>query len=158
MTTAFSGVTLLKAGISANGVFLDRPDTDNGLARSATVSPGMSTSSDMTSSTQYTDGRLFTGATDAPKSAGMERSKTAAATVPTPREPGNSRLTPPDSAPAGVARSNTQITPARASPNAAIGGPVRGLSVRKPGASPGNPPTAPPKGEPISAPQSCNTV
>jgi hypothetical protein len=40
---------------------------------------------------------------------------------------------------AGVARSNTQITAARPSPNAALGGPMRGLSIRKPGASPSNP-------------------
>lgn len=129
VTTAFSGVTLLKAGISANGVFLDRPDTDSGLLRSATVPPVMPAM------------RVAGG----PKSAGMERAKTAAATVPTTREPGSSGLAPPDSAPAGVTRSNTQITPARASPNAAIGGPVRGLSVRKPGASPGNAPPPPGK-------------
>jgi hypothetical protein len=46
---------------------------------------------------------------------------------------------------AGVARSNTQITAARPSPNAALGGPMRGLSIRKPGASPSNPnPPVPP--------------
>jgi len=65
--------------------------------------------------------------------------------VPSPKESG------PTSA--GVTRSNTQITAARPSPNAALGGPMRGLSIRKPGASPSNlNPPVPPKGKALHAP------
>ncbi|KAF9476353.1 NADPH oxidase regulator NoxR [Pholiota conissans] len=129
LTTDFTGITRLKQGISPAGVFVDRPDIGNsGLLRSATVPPVMPT-------LQVPDG---------PKSAGVERAKTTPANPPmSARETSNIRLAPPISSPdVGVARSNTQIIPARPSPNASIGGPVRGLSVRRAGASPSNP--APP--------------
>lgn len=50
--------------------------------------------------------------------------------------------------PTGVTRSATQITPGRPSPqNAGMGGPVRGLSVRKPAAPGQQGPPAPAKGK-----------
>ncbi|KDR75258.1 hypothetical protein GALMADRAFT_226928 [Galerina marginata CBS 339.88] len=136
VVTTFSGAARLKAGISPAGLFLDRPDllesstSNSGLLRSATVAPVMPPLK----------------AAEGPRSAGVERSKTTAGIAPSPaRDAGNTRLPSPKEtpAPSGVARSNTQITPARPSPNASIGGPVRGLSVRRPGASPNNPPPAP---------------
>ncbi|KJA20777.1 hypothetical protein HYPSUDRAFT_42870 [Hypholoma sublateritium FD-334 SS-4] len=125
VSTAFSGVTLLSKGISPAGVFLDRPDIDNpsnGLLRSATVPPVMPAM------------RVAEG----PRSAGVERSKTTPMGNPpaSAREASSNNRFPVNPAP-GVARSNTQITPGRASANASIGGPVRGLSLRRPGGSPG---------------------
>lgn len=128
--TSFSGAARLKAGISPAGLFLDRPDLDsespNNLLRSATVPPVMPTMK----------------IADGPRSAGLERSRTTPAPAPaSPREIGNMRVPSPqrsDLLSPGVARSNTQITPARPSPNAVIGGPLRSVSIRKPGASPSN--------------------
>jgi len=131
--TTFSGAARLKAGISPAGLYLDRPDlldspsAGSNLLRSATVPPVMP-------ATKLSDG---------PRSAGVERSKTTVGS--TTLRP----ISPKEGNPgASIARSNTQITPARPSPNASIGGPVRGLSVRKPGASPNNPtaPAPPAKG------------
>jgi len=82
---------------------------------------------------------------DGPRSAGVERSKTTINVMPANRE--GRPVSPKDAAGAtNISRSNTQITPGRPSPNASIGGPVRGLSVRRPGASPNNPAPAPPSG------------
>ncbi len=87
---------------------------------------------------------------EGPRSAGVERAKTSpiGSAPASAREVSSNNRFPVNPAP-GVARSNTQITPGRASANAAIGGPVRGLSVRRPGASPGtaNQPAPPPKGK-----------
>lgn len=129
--TTFSGAARLKAGISPAGLFLDRPDLDptspNGLLRSATVPPVMPAMK----------------VADGPRSAGIERSRTAPAPAPAnAREIGNMGIPSPNesgSMGVGVVRNNTQISAARPSPNAAIGGPMRGLSIRKPGASPSNP-------------------
>ncbi|KAF8973170.1 NADPH oxidase regulator NoxR [Flammula alnicola] len=125
LDTAFSGITRLKQGISPAG-----------LLRSATVPPVMPAMK----------------VDEGPRSAGIERSKTTPALPPTSaREPSSNRLPPSNDLPptsAGVTRSNTQITPARPSPNASIGGPARGLSIRRPGASPNKPnPPAPPAKE-----------
>lgn len=129
--TTFSGAARLKAGISPAGLFLDRPDLDsaspnNNLLQGATVPPVIPTMK----------------VADGPRSAGLERSRTTPGPMPTSaREIGNMRVPSPkenDLLRAGVARSNTQITPARPSPNAVIGGPTRSLSIRKPGASPNN--------------------
>ncbi|CAA7261646.1 unnamed protein product [Cyclocybe aegerita] len=134
--TTFSGVTRLKQGISPAGLRLDRPDLlddapSSGLLRSATVPP-------VSTAIKPAEG---------PRSAGVERSRTTPGGLSgAGRELGGGRLSPKATSPgAGITRSNTQITPARPSPNASIGGPVRGLSVRKPGASPSNPPPPPSK-------------
>ncbi|KAF8895701.1 NADPH oxidase regulator NoxR [Gymnopilus junonius] len=134
IVTEFSGVARLKAGVSPSGLYLDRPDlaespsaSGTNLLRSATVPPVMPAMKPA----------------EGPRSAGIERSKTMGANVaPTAaretreaREGGNAKAASPKEAGpgAGISRSNTQITPARPSPNAMIGGPVRGLSVRRPG-------------------------
>ncbi|KAF8160854.1 NADPH oxidase regulator NoxR [Crassisporium funariophilum] len=130
--TSFSGAARLKMGISPAGLYLDRPDllnsdTSTNLLRSATVPPVMP---------PYKS-------TEGPRSAGVERSKTAFLPSTSTRDDlGSGRIPSPKSAQpmgASVSRSNTQITPGRPSVNATIGGPVRGLSVRRPGASPRNP-------------------
>lgn len=95
-----------------------------------------------------------TEVTDGPRSAGLERSKTTPAPAPqSAREIGKTGVPSPkgsDFLGAGLARSNTQITPARPSPNATVGGPMRSLSIRKPGASPSNP-LVQPKGKMFGA-------
>jgi len=130
--TSFSGAARLKMGISPAGLYLDRPDlldsgTSTNLLRSATVPPVMP---------PYKPD-------EGSRSAGVERSKTAFLPSTSSRDsPGSGKIPPPSSMqPMGVSvtRSNTQITPGRPSVNATIGGPVRGLSVRKPGASPSSP-------------------
>ncbi|KIK09857.1 hypothetical protein K443DRAFT_671168 [Laccaria amethystina LaAM-08-1] len=140
--TTFSGSTRLKQGISPSGVFIDRPDTESAVSPSVTRSASVPPST--APSRQPVDGV---------KLAGVERSKT------TLNLPQSARLASfnkgpfprqPMSAGASIVRSNTNITPSRPSPNATIGGPVRGFSVRRPGnASPDNssPPTASPKGD-----------
>jgi tetratricopeptide (TPR) repeat protein len=140
--TTFTGSTRLKQGISPSGVYIDRPDTESAVSPSVTRSASVPPSA--ASSRQLVDGV---------KLAGVERSKT------TLNSPQSARLASfnkgpfprqPMSAGASIGRSNTNITPSRPSPNATIGGPVRGLSVRRPGnASPENssPPIAPPKGD-----------
>ena len=69
-----------------------------------------------------------------PRSAGVERSKTSYPTMNTDFY----NLTPPrmaESMSAGLTRKHTQITPARPSPNATIGGPHFGDSSKhRPGA------------------------
>jgi hypothetical protein len=130
VVTTFTGVARLKAGISPSGLYLDRPDlleseaANSNLLRSATVPSVMPTMK----------------ATDGPRSAGVERSKTTANVTPSPARATSPKEAGPGAG--GITRSNTQITPARASPNAGIGGPVRGLSVRRPGAPPNNAPAA----------------
>lgn len=119
--TGFTGAERLKMNIGPSGVFIERPDIDAGasIARSATV-PAAQPSAGI-------------------KSAGLERSKT------TLNVPSNAReltapsggMNPPVSAGVVLDRSNTQITPGRPSANAQIGGPVRGLTVRR-ADSPGN--------------------
>ncbi|TEB37430.1 NADPH oxidase regulator NoxR [Coprinellus micaceus] len=131
--TDFTGSARLKMGITPTGIFLnDRPDGDNTtptVVRSATVPGSMPRPN----------------AVDMPRSAGLERAKT------TINVPANAReLTSrgPMSAGGSIARSNTQITPGRPSPNAGLGGPgsTRGLSIRRPGAgSPNRGPALPPK-------------
>jgi len=126
--TTFTGSTRLKQGISPSGVFVDRPDFDSAVAqgnlnRSATA-PAASPSR----------------AEDNLRPAGLERSKT------TLNVPANSReLTsgqgpspvsvkpPPGAAPA---RSNTTIN---VKPAPSIGGPVRGLSVKRNSPTPAPP-------------------
>jgi len=136
VVTSFSGAARLKAGISPAGLYLDRPDlldsaSNNNLLRSATVPPVMPAMKPA----------------DGPRSAGVERSKTAPNVTPSIGRDNNAGPSMKEAAPGGgsITRSNTQITPARPSPNAAIGGPVRGLSVRRPGVSPNAPPTVPGK-------------
>jgi len=116
--TEFTGVTRLKQGISPAGVYVESPAADTGsstnLSRSATT-PSLSRTQD-----------------DSP-APDLGRSKT------TLNVPSN----PPRSAggPSPLGRSNTQISPAKPSAAAGIGGPVRGLSVRRPADAPPPPPS-----------------
>ncbi|KAK0459085.1 NADPH oxidase regulator NoxR [Desarmillaria tabescens] len=136
--TTFTGVTLLKQGISPSGVYLSRtntrsPESEPSLNRSFTAPPTVS---------------LLPKPDDEPR-ATLTRSKTTLNVQSTARELSSSA---PSSAPP-IVRSNTAIVASRPSPNAgigAIGTPVRGLSVRKPGissspASPSPPPEPPAK-------------
>jgi len=112
--TSFTGATRLKQGISPSNVFVEGPifDTAN-LSRSATV-PGASKVDDL------------------PQQSALGRSKT------TLNVPANARELTSGSKEdtSALTRANTFITPSRASPNVAMGGPARGLSVRRPTASP----------------------
>jgi len=85
------------------------------------------------SKTSYIPGTSLTGRSDMSKSAGVERSKMPYIPVTNPQDSGPEKFISPTGA--GVRRNNTQITPARASPNATIGGQVRSMSIRKPGAT-----------------------
>ena len=86
------------------------------------------------SKTSYIPGMSLTGRSDMSISAGVERSKTYIP-VTNPQDSRPEKLISPTGA--GLRRNNTQIIPARASPNAIIGGQgqVRSLSIRKPGAT-----------------------
>jgi hypothetical protein len=127
-TVGFSGIDRLQQGITPTGIFIDG---ETGLARSNTRAPP----------------RNDDDGVPAP----LARSKTTLNVVSKPSGGDG------DSAPIGrsastgsggggggsgpVARSNTMLNTARASPNAGIGGPVRGLSVRRGGSPPaGNKP------------------
>ncbi|KAH6914261.1 NADPH oxidase regulator NoxR [Coprinopsis sp. MPI-PUGE-AT-0042] len=136
--TGFTGAERLKLGVTPAGVFIERPDISAGtsVARSATVPASLSA--------QPSAGI---------KSAGLERSKT------TLNVPSNAReltsgggMTPPVSAGVVLDRSNTQITPGRPSANAQIGGPTRGLTVRR-ADSPGNANRGPPRDVPAPDPR-----
>ncbi|TFK44440.1 NADPH oxidase regulator NoxR [Crucibulum laeve] len=138
--TTFTGVTRLKQGISPSGVFVDRPDLDSApsptVARSATVPPVMPSAKPI----------------EGPKSAGLERARTTLNVPSNARELTSGALRSPGAGPT-ITRNNTTITTARASPNASIGGPVRGLSVQRPGAAPPGvnlSPPSPPSKEPDS--------
>jgi len=104
--TTFSGSTRLNLGISPSGIYVDRlnESTSPTLARSAT----------------------FPAPVDGPSNLGVGRANTTANTL---SNTGESR--PPG--PGNITRNKTTLTTARASPNATIGGPVRGLSVRRAG-------------------------
>jgi len=130
----------LKQGISPSGVYVERPDFDsavaqNNLSRSATA-PAASPSR----------------ADDSPRPAGLERSKT------TLNVPANAReLTSGQGQSPVSARPNSDTTPARSNTTInvkqapGIGAPVRGLSVRRPTASPtavASAPPAPPAKDP----------
>lgn len=132
--TDFTGSARLKMGITPTGIFVSgRPDDNSSatVVRSATVPGSMPSRPDI----------------EMPRSAGVERSKT------TINVPANAReLTSPSRGPmsagASIARSNTQITPGRPSPNAGMRPPgsTRGLSIRRPGGgSPNRGPAPPPK-------------
>jgi tetratricopeptide (TPR) repeat protein len=112
--TEFTGVTRLKQGVSPAGVYVEKPQADSSpnLSRSATT-PSLS------SRTQ-----------DDSSAPGLGRAKTTL----------NAPSNPPRSA-APIGRSNTQISPAKPSVAASIGGPVRGLSVRRQADQPPPPPS-----------------
>lgn len=143
--TTFTGSTRLKQGITPTGVYVDGADT--GVSRSAslpTVTPGTKTNIETTSPTN------------------IERAKTTIVVPPNAREltspaTGNNNSAPsptnrsPGNPEAALTRAPTQTGPSRVSPGMGIGGPVRGLSVRKPpGSAPAGVlkdtgPTPPPK-------------
>jgi len=119
--TEFTGVTRLKQGISPAGVYVEKPLADgssSNLNRSATTPSLPSKTAD--------------------SAAGLGRAKT------TLNVPAN--LPRSADAPAPISRSNTQITPTKPSAGAGIGGPVRGLSVRRPQGDTPPPPPPPAKG------------
>jgi len=117
--TEFTGVTRLKQGISPAGVYVDKPLADG-------ASPNLSRSATTPSLPSKTSGDL--------PASGLGRAQTTL----------NSSSKPADT----LGRSNTQITPAKpsAAAMAGMGGPVRGLSVRRPGDTPQQqqPPPPPP--------------
>ncbi|KAF5386269.1 hypothetical protein D9615_002300 [Tricholomella constricta] len=129
--TTFTGSTRLKQGISPSGVYVERPDFDSAVAqnlsRSATA-PAPSPSR----------------ADDSPRLAALERSKT------TLNVPANAReLTSGQGQSPMSARPSSATTPVRSNTTisvkpAGIGAPVRGLSVRRPDASPTSVNSAPP--------------
>jgi len=115
--TEFTGVTRLKQGISPAGVYVDRPPGDGpspNLSRSATT-PSLSSKP--------------------PGDSGLGRAKTTLNT--------SSNAPMPADTPPSIGRSNTQIAPAKPSAAASIGGPVRGLSVRRQEDTPPAPPAKP---------------
>ncbi|KIK68996.1 hypothetical protein GYMLUDRAFT_1001610 [Collybiopsis luxurians FD-317 M1] len=123
--TGFTGSTNLKQGITPSGVYVETPKTD--LGRSATAPAPTVPKLDTEIGRAPTLGRANT-TLNVPVNA---RERIAGG--------GSSDL---DSAPA-ISRSNTSISPTKVSPAGGIGGPVRGLSVRKPG-GPGGAAAAPP--------------
>ncbi|EFI28161.1 NADPH oxidase regulator NoxR [Coprinopsis cinerea okayama7 len=151
--TTFVGSARLKMGISPAGIYIDRPDIDTpagaAVSRSATV-PASS----------YPASRPA----ESIRSAGLERSKTTinvpsnARALTSPQSLSPSSRLPPVSSAGALGRSNTQITPGRPSPSAGMGGPSRGMSVRR-AASPSsggavNPLRVPPKNLPdVPAPE-----
>ncbi|KAJ7209672.1 NADPH oxidase regulator NoxR [Mycena pura] len=147
-TVGFSGVDRLAQGITPTGVFVD--GEAGALARSNTRAPA--------SAPARTDG-------DGPS--GLGRSKTTLNVPSNAREltsPGGGDTGGGNSAPTrsastggmgGPARSNTVISTGRPSPNATIGGPVRGLSVRRGGSPPASTTKAlPPAGGPAAGKES----
>ncbi|KAH7876763.1 NADPH oxidase regulator NoxR [Lentinula edodes] len=131
--TGFTGSTNLKQGISPSGVFVETaPD----LTRSATA-PAPSLPS------------TFLKHTEVGRAPALGRANTTLNVPSNARE----RITGSDSSPeptASVTRSNTTISPIKPSVNATMGmgmgGPVRGLSVRKTPAGNTAPPPPPLKG------------
>ncbi|KAF8918162.1 NADPH oxidase regulator NoxR [Mucidula mucida] len=118
--TTFTGVTLLKQGISPSGVFIDGPDT--GMNRSGSLNRAVTAPPTVSLMPKPDD-----FSTPGPQ---LARSKT------TLNVPTNAReLTSPGPNSAGaISRSNTTLNVR--SPGSSIGGPVRGLSVRRsPGSS-----------------------
>ncbi|KAJ7251755.1 hypothetical protein B0H12DRAFT_1118761 [Mycena haematopus] len=112
-TVGFSGIDRLQQGLTPNGIFIDG---ETGLARSNSRAPPRKDD----------------------EGTPLVRSKTTLNVVSKPSGGGDA-----DGAPArspstggGPARSNTVLNTARASPNAGMGGPVRGLSVRRGGSPP----------------------
>ncbi|KAL0956263.1 hypothetical protein HGRIS_002417 [Hohenbuehelia grisea] len=128
--TEFSGVARLKQGISPSGVYIDQPAADSGLGRSATVPAALPSKP----------------TAERNENASLTRSKTTLNVV-SPAARADNTLSPNSAlAPqANVTRSNTTISTGRPSPNATIGGPTRGLSVRKPEQRPASPPQRSPQ-------------
>ena len=121
----FKGYQRLQQGITPSGVYA----SDTGLNRSATA-PAASTNLP----------KISSDVEDRP----LARSKTTLNVASDARE--RTAPSPAAGPPAGasVTRSATQITPGRPTAGASIGGPTRGLSVRKPGPGPeAAPPPAP---------------
>ncbi|KAJ6602153.1 hypothetical protein B0H10DRAFT_1823402 [Mycena sp. CBHHK59/15] len=109
-TVGFSGIDRLQQGITPTGIFIDG---EAALARSNTRIPNPAR-------------------TDAPSP--LARSKTTLNVPSNAREltsGGDAGGRSPGGAGGAPVRSNTVLNTARASPNAGIGGPVRGLSVRR---------------------------
>ncbi|KAF9460762.1 NADPH oxidase regulator NoxR [Collybia nuda] len=137
--TTFTGSTRLKQGISPSGVYVERPDFDTAVASNLSRSV---TAPAASPSTPNGDGL---------RPVVLERSKTTLNVPNNARELTSSQGLVSRSSGGqdggGPTRSNTIITPGRPSPG--IGGPVRGLSVRRPGASPSvtSAPPAPPAKE-----------
>lgn len=119
--TGFTGSTNLRNGLSPSGTFVDQPKSD--LGRSATAPPPAVPKLD----------------TEIGRAPALGRANTTLNVPPNARE----RITgtgDSDVAPA-MSRSNTTGSPTKTTPGPGIGGPVRGLSVRKgPGAGGAAPP------------------
>ncbi|KAJ7497006.1 NADPH oxidase regulator NoxR [Mycena latifolia] len=129
-TVGFSGIDRLQNGITPTGIFIDN---EAQVARSNTRAPASAPAR-----------------TDGDDSGGLARSKTTLNVPSNAREltsggggagagggGGPTRSASTSGAMGGPTRNNTVLNTARASPNAGIGGPVRGLSVRRGGSPPG---------------------
>ncbi|KAJ6497758.1 NADPH oxidase regulator NoxR [Mycena sanguinolenta] len=113
-TVGFSGIDRLNQGLTPNGGYID--GGQSALARSNTRAPPARKDDDET----------------APP---LSRSKTTLNVVSKPSG-GDDGALAGSPAGGGPARSNTVLNTARASPNAGMGGPVRGASVRRGGSPP----------------------
>ncbi|KAF5383404.1 hypothetical protein D9757_006183 [Collybiopsis confluens] len=113
--TGFTGVNNLRNGVTPSGVFLDQPKSD--LGRSATAPPPTVPKLDV----------------EIGRAPGLGRANTTLNVPANARE----RIAAADDSDLALAmgRSSTTGSPTKTSPGTGIGGPVRGLSVRKgPGA------------------------
>ncbi|KAJ6593589.1 NADPH oxidase regulator NoxR [Mycena capillaripes] len=122
-TVGFSGIDRLQQGITPTGIFIDDGNGNNGgagVARSNTRAPASTA-------------RRFIISQP-----GLARSKTTLNVPSNARELTSGGGDGPARSPStsGPVRSNTVLNTARASPNAGMGGPVRGLSVRRGGSPP----------------------
>ncbi|XP_006460860.1 hypothetical protein AGABI2DRAFT_69516 [Agaricus bisporus var. bisporus H97] len=122
--TTFSGSTRLKQGITPNGLFIE--DSEANITRSnsmPTITPKPKTN------------------IEPPSASGIERSKTTLAVPSNARE----RISPSSENAATSAKDDKNLpAPGAGRPAVGIGGPVRGLSIRKATAPAG--PSNPPKG------------
>ncbi|KAJ7782794.1 NADPH oxidase regulator NoxR [Mycena metata] len=137
-TVGFSGLDRLQQGITPSGVFID--DGPAALARANTTRPAAAPKDDVDSGV------------------GLGRSKTTLNVPGNAREMtsggeggggGIGRSASTGSGMSGPQRSNTVLNTGRPSPNAGMGGPTRGLSVRRGGSPPeGNNKPLPPAAAP----------
>ncbi|KAF7375880.1 P-type phospholipid transporter [Mycena sanguinolenta] len=113
-TVGFSGIDRLNQGLTPNGVYIDGGQA--AVARSNTRAPPARNDDDGTALP-------------------LSRSKTTLNVVSKPSGGDDGAPAAPPAG-GGPARSNTVLNTARASPNAGMGGPVRGPSVRRGGSPP----------------------
>jgi neutrophil cytosolic factor 2 len=136
--TSFTGATRLQQGISPSGAYVERP-ADQEVTSSPVV--GLGRSATLPSQPGQRSLQPFQGASDEPRLAGgdgtrLPRMKTIGSL---PARQGGSPVT--ERTP-NITRSNTTLNTAKPTPNAAVGGPTRGLNVKRPATSPKSPGSA----------------